>query len=460
MIFQRKLLGQLIQWHSQKGRKPLILRGARQVGKTSLVTHFGQNHFKNCIIINFETDSSVRKIFETQDDVVEILKQIEVIKNTSIIPEETLLFLDEIQVCPAAIGKLRYFFEKLPRYPVIAAGSLLEFALDEETASFPVGRVQFLYLYPLNFQEYLLACGEKKLHEYLQGIHVIKPIPEAIHDKLKQQLKNYFLTGGMPEVVSTFLGTNSIQRCQEVMVSLLQTAQEDFRKYRTRFDPHHLEHVFRNVPKWIGKRVNLTKLGESELGPTQVMLGIRLLAQAMLVYRVNPVSSLQFPLCSKPKIHPKLIFLDVGLAQNLNRVSQEIISARQLSSVYEGGLAEQFVAQEILSLLGEKTKPEIFFWISENKKSTAEVDFIYPCGGTILPVEVKSGGSGRLASLHRFCFLHRPPLAIRIYDGPLTREKISLSLSTSQKVSYSLLSVPLYLTGQLSRILEEIFSSS
>jgi hypothetical protein len=175
----------------------------------------------------------------------------------------------------------------------------------------------------------------------------------------------------------------------------------------------------------------------------------------MLVYRVNPVSSLTFPLLSKPRTHPKITFLDVGLAQNLNRISQDILLARQLSSIYEGGLAEQYVAQEMLTLLGEKAKPELFFWTSENRTSTAEIDFIYPHGPMLLPVEVKSGGSGRLASLHQFCFLNKPPIGIRIYDGPLAQEKISLSLPTSQKISYPLLSLPLYLMGQLPRLLEQ-----
>lgn len=457
MFIQRKLLPHFISWQVKKRRKPLIVRGARQVGKTSVITHFGKTHFKNYVVLNFENEAHVRRIFETQNDVREILKQIEVYKNTTIRPEETLLFLDEIQACPAAIGRLRYFFEEIPQYPVIAAGSLLEFTLDDEIRSFPVGRVEFLYLFPLNFSEFLQAIGEEKLHDYLSTVAPDQKIPEALHAKFRQHLRDFFLVGGMPEAVATFCDTGSIQQTQSVMNSLMQTLQEDFRKYRTRFDPYHLEFIFQEITKWIGKRINFTKLGGAELTPTQVTTGMRLLQQAMLIHWVHPVSSLKFPLHKKSRVHPKMVFLDLGLAQVMNRISQEIITTPSLSSIYQGGLAEQFVSQEILTSLAEQGKPEMFFWTSENKKSVAEIDLLLPLKASLIPVEIKSGEGGRLASLHQFNFLHSPRLSLRVYDGPLTQEKVSVLLPTQEKISYPLLSIPLYLTNQIFRLIKNTF---
>lgn len=460
MIIERSLLPHLVEWRSKKGRKPLILRGGRQVGKTFLVTQFGKRFFENCVVLNFEKESTVRKIFETEEDVKKIIRQIEIIKNAVIHPEKTLLFFDEIQDCPSAIGKLRYFYEEVPQVPIIAAGSLLEFVLDHEIQSFPVGRVEFLYLFPVTFEEYLSALEETQTQQFLENISPTQKIPEAIHETCRQHLRDYFLVGGMPELVAHFAESRSLKEVQSMMEALLQTAEEDFRKYRTRFNPHHLAFIFRELPKWIGKRVNLTKLGEPDLTPAQVSLGVKLLGQAMLIHRVGPVFSLKFPLHSKPRAHPKIIFLDLGLAQYLNHISQEIIVTNKLSSIYEGGLAEQFVAQELLAVLGRGGKPELNFWTSDNPKSLAEVDLIFPHEEHIIPVEIKSGQGGRLASLHQFNLLYKPPLSVRLYDGPLMQEKISVNLPTQQKISYPLLSVPLYLVSQIPRLIAQFLHQS
>lgn len=454
MILSRTLKKQLLQWRKNPRRKPLILRGARQVGKSFLVTQFAKEHYENCVVLNFEKEAAVRRLFQTQEEVKNILSQLEIMKNCSIHPEKTLLFFDEIQACPEAITKLRYFYEELPHYPLISAGSLLEFALDDEVHSFPVGRVEFLYLFPLTFEEYLENKGEEKLLQFLKGIKPLSGIPQAIHDQCNQHLKEYFLVGGMPEIVARFLESHRFMGVQTLMEGLLQNLKEDFRKYKTRFDPSHLEFIFEEIPKWVGRQVHFSKLGGTHLTSAQVSKGCQLINKAMLIAMAKATTSPHFPLTSKGKIHPKLFFLDIGLLQFQNRISEEILKSENLSSLYRGMLAEQFVHQEILALLGTTRKPETFFWVSEDRKQASEIDFIFPHRQYVIPVEVKAGKGTTLASLHQYNTRYHPPLSVRIYNGPLQWETIRVFLPSQKEIQYPLLSLPLYLTSELPRLME------
>ena len=456
MYLPRFLFSELLKWKRQADHKPLIVRGARQVGKSFLIEEFGRREFKNVAVVNFEKEMTMRRLFASEEQIKRILNQIEIAKNLSIEPENTLLFLDEIQACPDAIAKLRYFYEEFQKYHVIAAGSLLEFVLDEKIKSFPVGRVETLYLYPLVFEEYLDALGEEKLLKFMSAIGPDETLPDIVSGKLKNLYRDYLIIGGMPEPIKKFLLTSSMMDARKTAENLVQTLDEDFRKYKTHFDVSHLEFIFGEVPKWIGRQINYSKFGSTLLTSQQVSKGVELLRKAMLVTKINAITSAQFPLAPRTKIHPKLFYLDVGLAQNRNRITKEILDSELLSSVYGGGLVEQFVAQEILALTGPAQKPELFFWVSENRTSTAEVDFVLPFKNHIIPVEVKSGRGTSLVSLHRFNVLYNPPVSIRVYEGDICLETIAVKLSTGEKISYKLLSIPHFLIRQLPRFLSAI----
>lgn len=455
MYIRRDCEKYLDEWKNRTNRKPLIIRGARQVGKSWAVSEFGKERFRNIVTLNFEKEPRFKDIFERNDSVKRIVSEIEILKNVRIESGETLLFLDEIQECPAAITKLRYFYEELPALHVVAAGSLLEFVLEREAISFPVGRVEFLYLFPLTFAEYLNGAGEQKLLDYINGLTAAHNIPAALHEKARTILKDYLLVGGMPEAASVFLEGRRHKDCERIAESVLETYREDFKKYSPRVNTRNLEFMFAHVPEVVGQQVNLTNLGRGEVQFRELSRALDLLEKAMVVLRINRLKSVAFPLRPSLGKRPKLIFLDVGLVQYVNRVSGEIVQSHNYSSISRGGIAEQFVGQQLIPLVGSTRRPELFYWHrDEPTRGMAEIDFVFPHGPDLIPVEVKAGKGTTLASMHQFMSHHSPPIAARIYDGALMSEKISVELPQSgAKVKYALLSLPLYLVHRLPDLL-------
>lgn len=454
MYIRRIGEGFLKKWRERKSGKPLIIRGARQTGKSRLVEQFGREHFENTVVINFEKEPQFKAFFEKAADVRKLVSGIEVIKNASIIPGKTLLFMDEIQQCPEAITKLRYFYEEFPELHVIAAGSLLEFVLESGLVSFPVGRVEFYYLFPLCYREYLGGCGEAKLVEYLDSVGPRQKIEPLIHQKLRDVLKEYMLVGGMPEAGVQFLTSRRYKDIEPVWEGIIQTYREDFKKYSKRVNTDNIEFVFTEAPHVIGQEVNLTKFGQGAIRPREVKVAVRLLERAMIVHNVHQIKHSSFPLAPLFGKRSKFVFLDVGLVQYINHISAEIAESRNFSTIYKGGIAEQLVGQELLPLTGSTRHPELFYWHKDRTKGTAEVDYVYPYSDHILPIEVKAGKSGSLASLHQFMFEHKKPLAIRIYDGELSYETINVTLPQSERIRYPLLSIPLYLTHRLPELVQ------
>lgn len=445
----------LKEWQKRGRGKPLIIRGARQTGKSSLIEHFGRENFDHFITINFEKESKFKAFFEEASDVKKLVNEIELIKNVPIQPGKTLLFIDEIQQCPAAITKLRYFYEDLPELHVIAAGSLLEFVLEKELVSFPVGRVEFYYLFPLCFKEYLGGCGETRLIEHLDSIGPKENIESLIHQKLRGILKEYMLVGGMPEASAQFLTSKRYKDVEPVWESIIQTYRDDFKKYSKRVNIDDLEFSFAEAPHVVGQQVNMTKFGQGAMGPREVKASLRMLEKAMIIHKVRQIKHSSFPLVPMFGRRSKLVFLDIGLVQHINHISAEIIESNNYSAIYKGGIAEQLVGQGLLPLTGSTRHPELFYWNRDRTKGTAEVDYIYPHADHILPIEVKAGKGGSLASLHQFMSEHKKPLAIRIYDGELKYEMIDVTLPQSGRAKYPLLSVPLYFMDGLPRLVGE-----
>ncbi len=402
---KRKIGESLLEWKFRQGRKPLILRGARQVGKTFSVSEFGHQEFESFVNIDFEIDRGFRKIFDGELSPSNLLLQIEAYTGKTCIPGKTLLFLDEIQSCPRAMMSLRYFYEKMPELHVIAAGSMLEFALDN--SSFPVGRVEFIWLRPLCFEEFLWALGLGKLAEQIPGIDSKIPVPDALYSKLTENLKLYFLVGGMPEAVKNFVSGKSFSLVAEIHRSLCHAYFQDFAKYSPKIDRDCLEHVFEQIPPSVGNTIKYSSL-YPEKRIEKIKESLLTLEKALIIQKIYSSQANGLPLGADASSKTfKALFLDIGLMQHLCGVlPRDVIDGDDLLDIYRGALAEQFVGQEMLVHADGSENGKMYYWSRPQKSSSAEVDYLLVRSGEIIPVEVKSGPLGRLKSLQVFMNEH------------------------------------------------------
>lgn len=411
----------LVHWKNKKTRKPLVIRGARQVGKTFSVGYFGNQQFDNFVKVDFELERSVHKIFDGDLKADKILLQLEAAYEQRIVPGKTLLFFDEIQECSRAVISLRYFYEQMPELHLIAAGSLLELALGD--FSFPVGRVEFQWLRPLGFDEFLWATGYSELAHHLPTVEVEDALPDFIHDKLMEQLRYYFLVGGMPEAVSVFADTSSLTEVNSVQKNLSQSYLQDFTKYGQKIDRDCIEHIFQYMPGHVGQRIKYTAL-YPEKRIEKIKQSLHLLELMLLVQKVSSTTGQGLPLGAdiKSKVF-KSIFLDIGLMQSMSGISATILLAeKDLLAVYRGALAEQFVGQELL-LHGGSENDRLYYWDRPKKSSNAEVDFLIARNGKIIPVEVKSGVPARLKSMALFLQEHpHCDMGYVLYSGNIRSE--------------------------------------
>lgn len=390
---KRLIEDDLIRWKDSKRRKPLIVRGARQVGKTYSVCKFGEGRFPSVARVDLERNRDWHRVFEGNLAARRIVSELEVLTNQRIAPGETLLFLDEIQSCPRAIMSLRYFFEEMPELHVVAAGSLLEFAMTE--ISFPVGRVQFIEMHPMTFAEHLWALGKGQAANIVLG----EPhaAPEAVHAMLLGELRRYCFAGGMPEAVSAFVETGSMQEAFAVHAELCDAFREDFSKYARRSDPDCLNAVLSGIAQNLGQQVKYSRLAEGH-AHTTAKRAFDLLCKARVATRIPSATPSGLPLGAKESASKfKAIMVDVGLWQHLCGMKVEAEYAKgDLLDIYRGAMAEQFVGQEMLAAQGAG----LHCWMREAKGSSAEVDYLAVVDGDICGVEVKSGPAGKLKSLH------------------------------------------------------------
>lgn len=392
---QRFIEVQLKRWKDGARRKPLILRGARQVGKTWSVKEFGKSSFESQLVVDLERNPQLRKLFDGDLSAARICSDLEVLLRQKITPGKTLLFIDEIQACPRAITALRYFYEEMPELHVIAAGSLLEFALKD--ASFPVGRIQFLNLYPLCFAEYLEAIGNGPAAAAVLGNPA--SITPAVHELLREELKRYLFVGGMPAVVKAYTESGSLQAAFEVQAEIAESYRLDFAKYTPQVDRYCLDSVFTSLAQSVGQQIKYARLGVGYANPT-LKKAFEALCLAHVARKVPAVDPSGLPLgeSASAKVF-KALMLDVGLMRHLSGMPDDIEYARDdLLAIYRGALAEQFVGQEMLV----SQNNNLYYWSRQAKSSAAEVDYLAVMAGRIHPVEVKSGASGSLRSLHLF----------------------------------------------------------
>jgi predicted AAA+ superfamily ATPase len=391
---KRFIIEKLLHWHGSIKPKPLILRGARQVGKTWAVKKFAAQHLNNRIhIVDFDKHPDWHRVFEKNLDTKRIISELELLLNKSIILDKDLLFFDEIQSCPRAIMALRYFYEDLPELKVIAAGSLLEFALKE--ISFPVGRVQFMDMYPMVFTEFLYGLGKDIMADTL--ISGSKDFSENVHQMFLEQLRLYFFIGGMPECVKTYRDFNKLKRVSDIQEGLIEAYRADFSKYAAYSDKRCLNSVLTNTARFSGQQIKYTRLSDDFTQPTNKK-AFDLLSMARIIYKIPSASPAGFPLsvlASDKKF--KALLVDIGLMQYLCGLNiNEEIYKKDLLNIYNGALAEQFAGQELVA----HSRNQLYYWARDAKSSSAEVDYLVQNSGEILPVEVKSGSAGRLKSLH------------------------------------------------------------
>jgi hypothetical protein len=409
--FERKIDHALQSWAGEAESKPLLLRGARQVGKSSAVRNLGKS-FKSYVEVNFDSDKDVAVFFERQSSPQEICAQLSLYFKKDIIPGQTLLFLDEIQSCPAALARMRYFYENYPELHLIAAGSLLEFAI-EEMANFAVGRIRSLYLYPFSFEEFLRARGEGMLADAYRQAHSENPLLEPVHKELCKLLKVFLIIGGMPEAVAEYVETGSFLKSQMAIDDLMTTFRGDFAKYKKRMPSAYIGNVFESVAsqangKFVYERV-------AHMNNSQVRQSLDLLIMAGLVIPVTHSSANGIPLGAEADHkRRRMLPLDTGMfLRMLGLDSSKIMLADDFKSVNMGPLAEIFVGLEILKASSYYTPHQLFYWHREKRQSSAQVDYVIQKDDRIIPIEVKSGAKGAMPSLRLFMQEKNSELGIR-----------------------------------------------
>ena len=413
MYIQREIDKELISWKESSSRKPIILRGARQVGKSSVVRNLGEK-FSHFIEINFDENKKWVELFNSNIQIDELLEQISIIENKPIVEGKTLLFLDEIQVSIPAISLLRYFYERKPNLHIIAAGSLLEFAL-KELPSFGVGRVRSLFMYPLSFKEFLIANKETLLADKLTKSTATNSIPNIVHQKLTSYFKKFLIIGGMPEAVKTYVSNGDLLEVQRVLDDLYLSLQADFSKYKKRIEPIKIREVFASVVFQQGEKFTYT-YPNATLNNTQVKEILQLLEMAGLVHFVTHTAANGIPLGAE--INPKkrkILLFDTGIYQRILQLDiSNLLINDDFSLINKGRIAELSVGLELIKNFSYYEKTELYYWQREAKNSQAEIDYIIQQGEEIIPIEVKAGTKGSMQSMYLFLNEKKKEKGIRI----------------------------------------------
>ena len=437
MYLNRKIDHYLMEWKAETVRKPLLLRGARQVGKTSAIKNFSSN-FEYFLSINFDERRDYVKVFETTTGIDDVCEQLSLITGTPIIAGKTLVFFDEIQVSVQALQMLRYFYEKMPELHVIAAGSLLEFAL-EEIPAFGAGRVRSVFMYPFSFEEFLVSIGESALIPKMLHADYQHPLQIVIHQKLSGLYKKFLLIGGMPEAVRAYVKGDSILNIQRVLNDLIIALEADFAKYKKRFPGGRLNEVFRAIAYQTGQKFTYS-YNKGSLSNVQIKEAIRLLCMAGIVYPVIHTAANGIPIGAK--INPKKIkylLYDTGIFQRLLGLELgDMMIQDEFTAINKGNIVELSVGLELIKNTDPFEPANLYYWHREAQNSQAEVDYVIQYGNEIYPIEVKSGTKGSMQSMYLFMKEKKSMLGYRLSFE-------NFSSMDSVKI------MPVYVAGKLSR---------
>jgi uncharacterized protein len=438
MIFPRKIESKLASWRASPNRKPLILRGARQVGKSTLIQKLG-TQYEHFVSLNLERPSD-RRFFAQDREVKEVWQQIRFEKKLPDRPAQTLLFIDEIQEIPAVIRALRYFYEDLPDLHVVAAGSLLEFALGD-VKSFPVGRIEEMNLHPFDFEEFLMALGETATLDELRHI----PVRSYAYDKLFRLFKQYLILGGMPEIVKQYCeNPTDLAGLRGIYASIWNAYQSDVVRYaKNDTEAKVMRHIIATAP-YVRDRISFDGFGASNYRSREVGEALRALDLAKIIYLIYPTTQTTPPQLPNLTKKPRLQFLDVGLLNFASDIQADLLALDDLNDYYRGFIVHQAIAQELTAnALQQQYRPA--FWVKENAGSNAEVDLTHKWQHLLVPIEVKSGTKGSLRSLHECMDLNDSPLAVRFLHQAISLETVT----TRQGRQFRLLNLPYFAATQL-----------
>ena len=440
-MFNRQLLLELEKWRQIKPRKPLVIRGARQVGKTTLVNQFA-TQYEQYIYLNLDLAED-KEPFENFTSIEKLINTLFFLKNKTVTKKnKTLLFIDEIQAVPKALNTLRYFYENEPEISVIAAGSMLE-TLFDKNISFPIGRVEYKVIRPVSFPEFLSAIGETAAVEQITQV----PIAAFAQTKLLSLFHRYALIGGMPEIVQHYATHKDLVTLGPIYDSLINGYMDDVEKYaKSNAQILHIRHCIKSSFAQAGKRIKFEGFGNAAYKSREMGESLRILEKAFLLQLIYPCTTATLPFVPDIKKSPKLQILDTGLLNYFVGIQKEIIGTDDLNSIYQGTLIEHLIGQELLAFQFN-TLSALQFWVREKKESTAEVDYLFQYDGLIIPIEVKSGAAGSLKSLHSFMDLAPHDMAIRFYTGAL---HITDAVTQNGK-QYQILNLPYYLGSQVEK---------
>ena len=443
-MFRRIALENLREWALKAERKPLVLRGARQVGKTTLVEMFAAD-FDHYIYLNLEEKDNA-ELFATDSTFDDLLAGIFFKAKLPVDSPRTLIFIDEIQTEPKAVQALRYFYEKRPDLYVIAAGSLLE-SLMGRHISFPVGRVEYMALHPCTFVEFLSAIGEEMLVSQVEKVSV----PQSLHSYTLDLFKKYMIIGGLPEVVANYAQYHDMVRLSDVFNALLSGYRDDVEKYAdNRKEQDSIRYILNYGWTSAGHRIQFAKFTNSSFKSADVSNAFRTLEKTLLLELVYPLTSTSFPILPDLKKSPKLLWLDTGLVNYVAGMQEELLFTTDSDELWNGDIAEHIVAQELLgatTTFGEKR----LFWVRDARNSQAEVDFVIRYKSHLLPIEVKTGANSKLRSLHLFMEESKENIALRLWNGPMTSDVIT----RSDGRPFTLYNIPLYYAGHLHTLMQQ-----
>lgn len=445
-MFERIAIRYLRSWATKEERKPLVLRGARQVGKTTLVELFAQD-FDTYIYLNLEERENA-ELFAADYSFEDLLAGIYFKANKQQDENKrTLIFIDEIQNEPKAVQVLRYFYEKRPDLYVIAAGSLLE-SLMGRHISFPVGRVEYMALHPCTFVEFLKAMGQNVIAEHIERVS----LPASLHSHAMDLFKKYMIVGGLPEAVANYAQFNDLVRLNGVFNSLLSGYRDDVEKYANKpKEQDAIRYILNYGWTAAGHRIQFAKFTGSTFKAAEAGNAFRTLEKTLLLELVYPLTSSSLPILPDLKKSPKLLWLDTGLVNYVAGMQEDLLFNKDADELWNGDIAEHVVGQELLGAtynFGEKR----MFWVRDAKNSQAEVDFLMRYKSHLLPIEVKTGNNAKLRSLHLFMEESKETIALRLWNGPMTSDTIT----KSNGETFTLYNIPLYYAGHLQHFLDEL----
>ncbi|MDE7441753.1 MAG: ATP-binding protein [Muribaculaceae bacterium] len=458
MYCQRIIDSYLKEWAERPHHKPLLLRGARQVGKSTAIRHLGES-FESFVEVNFERNPEFKELFKGNLDVRRIVSQMEALSGQNIRPGETLLFLDEIQFCQEAIMSLRFFKEDLPELHVIAAGSLLEFALAE-LPTFGTGRIHSMFMYPMSFDEFLEANGEDALMKFRNSCNCDNPLPVPLHSKLVALLRSYMLVGGMPEVVAKWVETHDYIQCQELQDDIILGYEDDFPKYKSRVNPQLLRSTLRSAAVQCSKKFSYSEVGEYRT--EEVKKALNLLILAGICVPVTKTSANGIPLGAESDgSFRKILLLDCGLMMrllnisggNVGELTNLILTGDDIDLVNKGPMGELIAGLEMIKYKTPNLRYELYYWTRTAKNSLAEVDYVSEHNMHILPIEVKAGTRGGMKSL--WIFMREKKLKLALRYSLENFGEFSYVDSLDDDAEREVIICPLYALSQMPALLQD-----